>query len=88
MAFSIFSRTMQKAAELLGGRKKLSRHLQVPEKDLQNWIDDKARPPTGVFLRAVDVILEETPPPAGAGPEDPPSERNCAAGSRSSETWY
>lgn len=88
MALSIFSRTLQKAAELIGGRRKLCRHLHVPEKDLQDWIDDKARPPTGIFLRAVDLILDETPPPAESGPSDPPAPRDCAPGDTTPASRY
>ena len=89
MALSIYSRTLQKAAELLGGRARLCRHLQVPSSDLQSWIDDKTVPPTSIFLRVVDVILEETPPPPASGsePPDPPAPRDAASGS-SAGTWY
>lgn len=87
MAASVYSRTLQKAAELVGGRAKLCRHLRVPAADLDKWIADKAAPPIGVFLRAVDLIIEETPPPAeSSGPGDPPAPRDCAAAPGSSET--
>jgi hypothetical protein len=79
VASSVYSRTLQKAAELIGGPKKLCRHLRVPMADLQNWIDDKAVPPIAIFLRAVDLIIEETPPPADSGPGEPPAPRDCAA---------
>ena len=86
MASSVYSRTLQKAADLIGGRKHLCRHLQVPMSDLQNWIDDKAVPPIGVFLRAVDLVIQETPPPAGSdgGPGEPPAPRDCSASDGSS----
>jgi hypothetical protein len=51
MASSVYSRTLQKAADLLGGRKKLARVLRVPTKDLETWIADEAKPPLNVFLR-------------------------------------
>ena len=81
MASSVYSRTLQKAADLIGGRDKLCRFLHVPAAELKKWIDDKAQPPIGVFLRAVDLIIEETPPPAGGddGPGDPPAPRDCSA---------
>ena len=81
MAASVYSRTLQKAAELIGGRAKLCRHLHVPADELQKWIDDKAVPPTAIFLRAVDLIIEETPSPAGdSDPGAPPEPRDCSAG--------
>ena len=78
MAVSVYSRTLQKAAELLGSRAKLCRVLQVPAAELQKWIDDKAAPPLGVFLRAVDLIIDETPPQAASEPADPPAPRDAA----------
>ena len=83
MASSVYSRTLQKAAELIGGYAKLSRHLRVPVAELQRWIEDRAVPPMGVFLRAVDLILEETPPPSGADTPDPAAPRDCSAGAGS-----
>jgi hypothetical protein len=79
MAASVYSRTLQKAAELLGGRKQLCRHLRVPSSDLQDWIEEKAIPPIPIFLRAVDLILDETGP-AESEPGDPPAPREGAAG--------
>jgi len=89
VAQSVYSRTLQKAAELIGGRGQLCRHLHVPMADLQKWIDDKAMPPIGVFLRAVDLVIEETPPPAGdSGPGDPPAPRDASPAGDPSATGY
>ncbi len=82
MAASIYSRTFQKAAELLGGRARLCRHLQVPADALEAWIEDEAVPPQMIFLRAVDVILDETAPP-GSDPGEPPAPREAADGASS-----
>lgn len=81
MASSVYSRTLQKAAELVGGRARLCRRLRAPMSELQKWIDDKAVPPIGIFLRAVDLIIDETPPPAAsdAGGSEPPAPRDCSA---------
>jgi hypothetical protein len=90
VASSVYSRTLQKAAELIGGRSQLCRHLHVPLGELQKWIEDKAVPPIGIFLRAVDLVIQETPPPAGSdgGPGDPPAPRDCSAADGSSATRY
>ena len=90
MAASVYSRTLQKAAELIGGQARLGRHLRVPAAELQNWIDDKAVPPMGIFLRAVDLIIEETLPPADSGGSDdePPAPRDCSSAGDSSATRY
>jgi hypothetical protein len=87
MASSVYSRTLQLAAELVGGRAKLCRILQVPATDLQKWIDDKAVLPMGLFLRAVDIVLDETPPPADSSPSEPPAPRDCCSEGGSSATW-
>ena len=85
MAASVYSRTLQKAAELLGGRKKLARTLRAPIKDIEMWIADEAKPPLNVFLRVGDLIIDE----AGSAPEatepgEPPPPRDAG----SSRTHY
>lgn len=80
MATSVYSRTLQKAAELAGGHKKLARYLRVPLGELEKWIAGQGAPPLATFLKAVDLVLDETAsPPAGAEPTDPPTPRDCAS---------
>jgi len=79
MPASVYSRTLQKAAEAAGGQKKLARILRVPVAELEKWIADKDEPPMAVFLKAVDLVLDETAPSAGSDPGDPPAPRDCAA---------
>jgi hypothetical protein len=89
VAASVYSRTLQKASELIGGHAKLCRELRVPAADLEKWIADKAVPPIGVFLRAVDLILDETPTPSGdTGSDDPAAPRDCSPAGDSSSTRY
>ena len=75
---SVYSRALQRAAELLGGRDKLAHILQVPKADLDTWIAERSKPPRDVFLRVVDLILDETAPAEGSGPQDPPPPRDAA----------
>ena len=86
MAASVYSRALRKAGELMGSYRKLSRYLQVPSDELQRWIDDKAVPPVAVFLRVVDYILDETPPPEGSGPADAPAPHEGASAGEGSAT--
>lgn len=87
MASSVYSRTLQKAAELVGSRKKLARHLAVPLAELEKWLAGLAVPPTGTFLRAVDLVIEQTPAPPGdepsgsgsSDPGEPPAPREACA---------
>jgi hypothetical protein len=56
---SIYSRTLQKAAEKLGGERALGRYLKVPLPDLFVWMSPgSVPPPRDIFLRAVDVVLD------------------------------
>lgn len=80
MPNNVYSRTLQKAAELAGGQKKLARYLRVPTGDLEKWIGGTGTPPIATFLRAVDFVLDETSPSSGASePNDPPAPRDCAS---------
>jgi hypothetical protein len=85
MVAKVYSRTFQKAAELYGGQKKLARYLRVPLSDLEKWIAGGDTPPINVFLKAIDLVLDETPSPAaGSAPEDPAAPRDCATMGNSS----
>ncbi|HWA36765.1 MAG TPA: hypothetical protein VG873_02785 [Burkholderiales bacterium] len=88
MGSSVYSRALQKAAELMGSYQKLSRYLQVPAADLQRWIDDKAIPPVAVFLKVIDFILDESPPPAESDAGEPPAPRDAAPSGDASSTRY
>ena len=78
MASSVYSRALQKAAELVGGREKLAQMLQVPRGDIDRWIADQAKPPRATFLRIVDLILDETSPAGETDPQDPPPTREAS----------
>lgn len=80
MASKVMSRTFQKAAELLGGQKELARRLRVPQGELQKWIAGSGEPPMAIFLKAVDLVLDETPNPSASGsePGEPPPPRESA----------
>ncbi len=87
MAASVYSRALQKAVELVGGKVSLCRRLRVPVSELEKWISDKAIPPSGIFLKVVDLLIEETPPPPGSEPPDPPAPHD-ASSSGESTTRY
>ena len=79
---SIYSRALQRASELLGGRDKLAAYLDVAPADVQKWISGAARPPQAVFLRVVDFIIDESSPaPGDAG--EAPARNDCARPERS-----
>ena len=77
MVDRVYSRTFQKAVELIGGRKELARELRVPLAELERWITGDAKPPLQIFLKAIDLVLDETAPQGGLSePNDgaPPRE--------------
>jgi hypothetical protein len=80
-AASVYSRALLKAAELLGGRAQLARILQVPSTEIDRWIADEAKPTREVFLRVVDIILDETAV-GGADDAGPPPGRDAAGPNR------
>ena len=78
---SVYIRALQRAAELVGGRDKLGRVLRVPLSELDKWIAGEAKPPREVFLRVVDLILDETGPAGGSTDAQDPTPPRDAAGS-------
>jgi hypothetical protein len=48
-----------RAAELLGGARPLCDRLQVPMPELTRWLAGDGKPSIGIFLRVIDVLLEE-----------------------------
>ena len=47
------------AAGLLGGARELSDRLQVPMSDLARWLAGQGKPSIGVFLRVIDILIEQ-----------------------------
>ena len=72
---------MLRAAELVGGRDKLARVLRVPPSELHKWIEGEEKPPREVFLRVVDLILDETGPAGGDTDAQDPPPRDAAGSS-------
>jgi hypothetical protein len=52
------ARVLRRASEILGGTPQLSRYLRVSALSLTVWTSGAEPPPTDVFLKAVDVIVE------------------------------
>ena len=53
------ARVLARAAEILGGRPNLCRHLGISATLLTLWIGGIEPPPTIYFLKAIDVIEAE-----------------------------
>jgi hypothetical protein len=50
---------LMRAAELLGGARPLSDRLQVPLPELTRWLAGDGKPSIGIFLKVIDVLIEE-----------------------------
>ena len=60
---SLYARTLQSAAGILGGERALARYLRVPLPEIFVWMRPGAEPPPlDVFLKAVDLILNDLEP--------------------------
>jgi hypothetical protein len=57
---TVYNRILHKAAELVGGQRALARYLKVPLPEVYTWIRPGTEPPpVGVFLKAVDLVLND-----------------------------
>jgi hypothetical protein len=81
VAASVYSRAVQKAADLLGGRERLAKVLRVPISEIESWIADRTRPPRELFLRVVDIVLDESGPAGTGESREPPPARDCTGSS-------
>jgi hypothetical protein len=72
---TIESRALRRAVELAGSRESLAERVDVKVEELEKWLAGTRRPPREVFLRIVDLILDELPAPASSSdpPESAPS---------------
>ena len=64
---TVYSRTLHRACELVGGLDALSRQLGVPGSRIERWIGGIEEPPTNIFLAAVDIVLLGAEPGSGRG---------------------
>ena len=81
VSVTVYSRALLRATELVGGRDKLASVLTVPREHIDKWISGDANPPREVFLRVVDLILDETAPANGSDAQGPTPPRDAAGSS-------
>jgi hypothetical protein len=55
---NVHTAAVRRASEILGGPSKLRKYLGVSAIALGVWIAGSEPPPTDIFLKAVDVIVE------------------------------
>ncbi|HET7364163.1 MAG TPA: GAF domain-containing protein [Burkholderiales bacterium] len=52
----VYAKALQRAAEILGGKRQLRERLRVPMSYLEAWMAGGEQPPMDVFLKTVDII--------------------------------
>ena len=80
MAYNVYSRAMRKAVALHEGKDNLARFLNVSVADIEKWSAGE-EPPREIFLRVIDVILDETGSSDDAGSGDASPSRDALGGS-------
>jgi hypothetical protein len=58
MRRTVYSRALERAAEILGGAEELRSFLSVRKSVLGLWMSGYGTPPDDVFLRVVDLLAE------------------------------
>jgi hypothetical protein len=53
------ARVLRRACDIAGGRERLAGRLDVEMHALEFWMSGRATPPERVFLRVVDIVLED-----------------------------
>jgi hypothetical protein len=59
VTYSVKAKTLQLAAKRLGGPRKLRDYLRAPSAEFVSWLSGVEEPPTPVFLRALELILDD-----------------------------
>jgi hypothetical protein len=59
MERSVKTRTLQMAAKALGGTRKLRFLLKAPSSAVAAWLTGTEEPPKEVFLRALQIVLDD-----------------------------
>lgn len=62
MDSQVRAQTLRRAAQIVGGPARLRRYLRVSALCLAAWMSGADPAPTDVFLKAVDLIMEQNAP--------------------------
>jgi hypothetical protein len=62
---SVQARALHRAVAAAGGLQQLAGYLKVSDEYIREWMFDVGAPPNGVFLRVIELLLDQ---PAGAAP--------------------
>ncbi len=71
MAHPVKTKTLKVAAQSLGGPRKLRDFFRAPSEKVVAWLAGIEDPPKPMFLRALEVILDDLDASDGAQRTDP-----------------
>ena len=63
---SVQARALHRAVAVIGGLHQLAGYLKVSDEYIREWMFDVGSPPNGVFLRVIELLLDQ---PAEASPQ-------------------
>ena len=58
-SYSVYMRTLRRAAEVIGGFEALAAYLDVRPLHLHAWVNGTHETPADVFLKVVDLLMYE-----------------------------
>ena len=56
---SVQARALHRAVTVIGGLQQLAGYLQVSDEYIREWMFDVGSPPNGVFLRVIELLLDQ-----------------------------
>jgi hypothetical protein len=67
---SVQARALHRAVAVIGGLHPLAAYLKVSDEFIREWMFDVGSPPNGVFLRVIELLLDQpTEAPAQYAPD-------------------
>jgi hypothetical protein len=60
MAKAVYQRSVEMAAEILGGSEAVARYLGVNTSEVLSWLEGRAEPAINFFLQLVELIENKT----------------------------
>jgi hypothetical protein len=54
---SVHTRVLHRACQKLGGVEQLAEFLRVPTATVYRWLEGESPPPTGIFLKVIDLVM-------------------------------
>ena len=56
---SVQARALHRASAAIGGLAALAAYLRVSDEHIREWMFDVGSPPNGVFLRVIELLLDQ-----------------------------